>query len=99
VGVPHWLLAFLSHCPFFDPVFLQPSTGPATPPAQVAFRKTGCHLPHWRMPLSPTERVLREVRTWQGADRLRAGSAWHRTTYVFTTELGEPWILATRYAR
>ena len=41
------------------------------------------------MPLSPTERVLREVRTWQAADRRRAGSAWHRTTYVFTTELSE----------
>ena len=41
------------------------------------------------MPLSPTERVLREVRTWQAADRRGAGSAWHRTTYVFTTELSE----------
>jgi len=36
------------------------------------------------------ERILREVRTAQAAERLRAGSIWHRTPYVFTTELGEP---------
>jgi integrase len=40
------------------------------------------------MPLSPTERVLREVPTWQAADRLRPGSAWHRTTYVVHDRAG-----------
>ena len=43
------------------------------------------------VPLSATaERVLREIRTAQAAERLRAGSAWQQTGYVFTTELGEP---------
>jgi integrase len=43
------------------------------------------------VPLSPTaERVLRDVRTRQTAERLRAGLMWQRTPYVFTTELGEP---------
>jgi integrase len=43
------------------------------------------------LPLSATaKRVLREVRTTQAADRLRAGSAWQQTGYVFTTQLGEP---------
>jgi site-specific recombinase XerD len=43
------------------------------------------------VPLSVTaERVLREVRTTQAADRLKAGSAWQPTGYVFTTQLGEP---------
>jgi integrase len=43
------------------------------------------------VPLSAAvERVLREVRTIQAADRLRAGSAWQQTGYVFTTQLGEP---------
>ena len=41
--------------------------------------------------LSPTtERVLRAVRLAQKEDRLRAGSAWVQTPYVFTTETGEP---------
>ena len=43
------------------------------------------------VPLSPTaERLLRDIRTRQAAERLRAGSMWKRTPYVFTTELGEP---------
>jgi integrase len=43
------------------------------------------------VPLSPTaERVLRDVRSRQRAERLRAGSMWQPTPYVFTTELGEP---------
>jgi integrase len=36
------------------------------------------------------ERVLRDVRTAQAVERLRAGSAWQKTGYVFTTELGMP---------
>jgi integrase len=43
------------------------------------------------VPLSATaERGLREIRTAQAAERLKAGSAWQQTGYVFTTELGEP---------
>ena len=43
------------------------------------------------IPLSPTaERVLRDMRTRQMAERLRAGSMWQPTPYVSTTELGEP---------
>ena len=43
------------------------------------------------VPLSPTaEKVLRDVRTRQRAERLMAGSMWQPTPYVFTTELGEP---------
>jgi site-specific recombinase XerD len=43
------------------------------------------------VPLSATaERLLREVRTAQAAERLKAGSAWQQTGYVFTTQLGEP---------
>jgi integrase len=43
------------------------------------------------VPLSPTaERLLRDIRTRQAAERLRAGSMWQRTPYIFTTELGEP---------
>jgi integrase len=43
------------------------------------------------VPLSATaERLLREVRTVQAAERLKAGSAWQQTGYVFTTQLGEP---------
>jgi len=43
------------------------------------------------VPLSPTaERLLRDVRTRQVAERLRAGSMWQPSPYVFTTELGEP---------
>ena len=44
------------------------------------------------MPLSSTaQRVLREVHTSQAEERLRAGSAWQQTGYVFTTELGTPY--------
>lgn len=43
------------------------------------------------VPLSPTaERLLRDIRTRQAAERLRAGTMWQRTPYIFTTELGEP---------
>jgi integrase len=43
------------------------------------------------VPLSPTaEKVLRDMRTRQMAERLRAGSMWQPTPYAFTTELGEP---------
>jgi site-specific recombinase XerD len=43
------------------------------------------------VPLSPTaERLLRDVRANQTAERLRAGSMWQPTPYLFTTELGEP---------
>lgn len=41
--------------------------------------------------LSPaSERVLKSVRLRQRSDRLRAGSAWAASPYVFTTEVGEP---------
>lgn len=41
--------------------------------------------------LSPaSERVLKAVRLRQREDRLKAGSAWVQTSYVFTTESGEP---------
>jgi integrase len=43
------------------------------------------------VPLSPAaERLLRDVRASQRVERLRAGSMWQATPYVFTTELGEP---------
>jgi hypothetical protein len=35
------------------------------------------------------ERILRDMRTRQMAERLWAGSMWHPTPYAFTTELGE----------
>ena len=38
----------------------------------------------------PSERVLRAVKRRQTEDRLRAGSIWARTDFVFTTETGEP---------
>ena len=34
--------------------------------------------------------LLRKVKAEQRAERLRAGSKWHNTGYVFTTETGEP---------
>lgn len=41
--------------------------------------------------LSPaSERVLKTVRLRQKEDRLKAGSVWVQTNYVFTTETGEP---------
>ena len=44
------------------------------------------------VPLSSTAQgVLREVHTSQAEERHRAGSAWHQTGYVFTTELGTPY--------
>jgi integrase len=43
------------------------------------------------LPLSdPAERLLRDVQEVQATERKRAGSAWHETGYVFTTEIGEP---------
>lgn len=43
------------------------------------------------VPISaPAERVLRELRASQAQERLRAGSAWQQTGFVFTTEFGEP---------
>jgi integrase len=43
------------------------------------------------VPLSPAAvGILREVRQRQREERLRAGSKWVRTPYVFTTEFGEP---------
>lgn len=41
--------------------------------------------------LSPdSERVLRAIRLRQREDRLKAGSVWVQTDYVFTTETREP---------
>jgi hypothetical protein len=41
------------------------------------------------LPLSPVaEAALRRWHTVQSAERLRAGTAWHRSDYVFTTESG-----------
>ena len=34
--------------------------------------------------------LLRGVKAAQNAERLQAGSQWHQTGYVFTTEFGEP---------
>jgi hypothetical protein len=46
---------------------------------------------HQVIPLSPAaERLLGDVRANQRVERLRAGSMWQPTPYVFTTELGEP---------
>ena len=43
------------------------------------------------IPLSlAAERLLHDVRANQRVERLRAGSIWQPTPYVFTTELGEP---------
>jgi integrase len=43
------------------------------------------------VPISaPAEQLLTAVRAAQDAERRRAGSAWHETGFVFTTELGEP---------
>lgn len=43
------------------------------------------------LPLSPpAERLLRDVQDLQATERKLAGSAWHETGYVFTTETGEP---------
>jgi integrase len=39
---------------------------------------------------SPAEALLRAVRAAQEAERHQAGSAWHETGFVFTTEFGEP---------
>jgi len=37
-----------------------------------------------------TETLLKDIRTRQLKDRLKAGSQWHQTGYVFTTEDGMP---------
>jgi integrase len=37
-----------------------------------------------------TARLLRDIRKQQLKDRLKAGSVWHQTPYVFTTEDGQP---------
>ena len=37
-----------------------------------------------------TESILRTAKASQSADRLRAGSIWTQTGYVFTTETGQP---------
>lgn len=43
------------------------------------------------IPLSePAAGVLKAVKVRQAAERLRAGSVWTDTGYVFTTELGQP---------
>ena len=43
------------------------------------------------VPISaPAEHLLQDVRGSQAAERLRAGSAWHETGFVFTTETGDP---------
>ena len=43
------------------------------------------------VPLSEVAvRTLRAVRTEQARERLRAGSRWHQTGFVFVTEFGEP---------
>jgi integrase len=43
------------------------------------------------VPLSPAAvDILRAVRASQLEERLRAGSQWHQTKFVFTTEFGEP---------
>jgi hypothetical protein len=36
----------------------------------------------------PAERRLRNVRATQAEERSRAGTAWHETAFVFTTEFG-----------
>jgi hypothetical protein len=41
------------------------------------------------VPISqPAERRLRNVRATQAEERSRAGTAWHETAFVFTTEFG-----------
>jgi integrase len=43
------------------------------------------------VPLSePARRLLQDVQNAQAQERRAAGSAWHATGYVFTTEFGEP---------
>jgi integrase len=39
---------------------------------------------------APAELLLRDLQRDQAAERVHAGSAWHETGYVFTTETGEP---------
>lgn len=39
---------------------------------------------------APAAHLLQDVRASQAAERLRAGSAWHETGYVFTTETRDP---------
>jgi integrase len=43
------------------------------------------------VPISvPADRLLQDVRRAQAAERAHAGSAWHETGHVFTTETGDP---------
>jgi integrase len=43
------------------------------------------------VPISaPAAHLLQDVRCAQEVERQHAGSAWHKTGYVFTTETGEP---------
>ena len=43
------------------------------------------------VPISvPADHLLQDVRRAQAAERAHAGSAWHETGHVFTTETGEP---------
>ena len=43
------------------------------------------------VPISiPAEQLLRRIQANQAEERLRAGSAWCQTGFVFTTEFGEP---------
>ncbi|MCU1607252.1 MAG: Phage integrase [Modestobacter sp.] len=57
----------------------------------VAERGTAQRQSNRFVPISaPAEHLLQDVRGSQAAERLRAGSAWHETGYVFTTETGEP---------
>jgi hypothetical protein len=39
---------------------------------------------------APAERLLQDVQRAHAAERVHAGSAWHETGHVFTTETGEP---------
>lgn len=44
-----------------------------------------------KIPMSKgSEKVLKSLRVRQAKEKLAAGSQWHQTGYVFTTELGEP---------
>ena len=40
---------------------------------------------------APAERLLRDLRAAQDDERRRAGSVWHETGFVFTTEFGDPY--------
>jgi integrase len=43
------------------------------------------------VPISaPADHILQDVQRAQAAERVHAGSAWHETGHVFTTETGDP---------